>query len=98
MTSEKIVETVRIALHEVTLNETFTHEEAEFLAQAAVTVATPLILAEVDEKLQAIRELHAEDLFRGHLSNGCKTCGHGDGLGYPCPTISALDALNITSK
>lgn len=92
MTSENIVEAVRTALHEVTLNETFTHEEAHFLAQTAVSVATPLILAEVDEKLQAIRELHAEDLFRGHLSNGCKTCGNVGDIGYPCPTILALDS------
>lgn len=90
MTSEKIVEAVRNALHDVTLNETFTHEEGEFLAQTAVSVATPLILAEVDEKLQTIRELHSEDIFRGHLSNGCKTCGGG--VGYPCPTILALDS------
>jgi hypothetical protein len=92
MTSEKTVEAVRTALHEVTLNETFTHEEAEFLAQTAVSVAEPLILAEVDEKLKTVRELHAEDLFRGHLSNGCKTCGNVGDIGYPCPTIIALDA------
>jgi len=40
--------------------------------------------------LEAVRELHAEDLFRGHLSNGCKTCGNGED-GYPCPTIRALE-------
>lgn len=93
MTSEKIVEAVRTALHEVTLNETFTHEESEFLAQTAVSVVEPLILAEVDEKLKAVRELHSEDIFRGHLSNGCRTCGNGDN-GYPCPTIIALDSIS----
>lgn len=92
MSSETIVDAVRAALHSVTLNETFTHEEAECLAQTAVSVAEPLILAEVDEKLNAIRELHSEDLFRGHLSNGCKTCGHVGDIGYPCPTILALDS------
>ena len=96
MTSEKTVEAVRKALQEVTLNETFTHEESEFLAQTAVSVAEPLILAEVDEKLRTVRELHSEDIFRGHLSNGCKTCGGG--VGYPCPTITALDTLNLSSK
>lgn len=93
MTSEVIVDAVRTALHEVTLNETFTHAEAEFLAQTAISVAEPLILAEVEEKLKAIRELHAEDIFRGHLSNGCRTCGNGDN-GYPCPTIFALDSIS----
>jgi hypothetical protein len=97
VTSESIVEAVRTAFHEVTHNDAFTHEEAEFLAQTAVSVAKPIILAEVGEKLTAIRELHKEDLFRGHLSNGCKTCGHGDGLGYPCPTIIALDALTLSN-
>lgn len=90
--TESIVDAVRTALHQVTLNETFTHEEAQCLAQTAVSVAAPLILAEVDEKLKAIRELHAEDLFRGHLSNGCKTCGHVGDIGYPCPTTLALDS------
>ena len=42
-------------------------------------------------QIDAIRELHAEDLFRGHLSNGCKTCGPTGDVGYPCPTIAALD-------
>lgn len=93
MTSEPIVDAVRTALHEATLNETFTHEEAGFLAQTAISVAGPLILAEIDEKLKTVRELHSEDLFRGHLSNGCRTCGNVGDVGYPCPTIIALDAL-----
>jgi hypothetical protein len=40
-----------------------------------------------------VRELHSEDIFRGHLSNGCRTCGNGDN-GYPCPTIIALDSIS----
>lgn len=92
MTSDAIVDAVRTALHRVTLDEVFTHEEAHFLAQTVVSVAEPFILSEVDEKLKAIRELHAEDLFRGHLSNGCRTCGPVGDVGYPCPTILALDS------
>jgi hypothetical protein len=42
----------------------------------------PLLLGALDKVLA----LHYEDLFRGHLSNGCKTCG-GD---YPCPTVRAV--------
>lgn len=91
MTSENIVEDVRDAIYKAMPDDSITHDESEYLAQTAVSVAKPLILAEVDEKLKAIRELHAEDLFRGHLSNGCKTCGNVGDIGYPCPTIIALD-------
>lgn len=38
--------------------------------------------------LEGVAALHYEDLFRGHLSNGCKTCGQD----WPCPTITAVTA------
>jgi hypothetical protein len=48
------------------------------------------VLHEQWARLEAVRELHAEDLFRGHLSNGCRTCGQTGDVGYPCPTIAAI--------
>lgn len=39
--------------------------------------------------VDVLQHLHREDLFRGHLSNGCKTCGFG-AHGYPCATKSEL--------
>jgi hypothetical protein len=53
----------------------------------------PYLLAMVREQraaLDRVRALHTEDVFRGHLSNGCKTCGGG--ADWPCPTIAALTA------
>lgn len=44
-----------------------------------------------EAEVEALRDLHAEDLFRGHLSNGCRTCGQTGDVGYPCPTIAALE-------
>ncbi|MDQ0241210.1 hypothetical protein [Arthrobacter bambusae] len=45
------------------------------------------------QALEAVAGLHYEDVFRGHLSNGCKTCGHD----WPCPTITAVAAaLGVT--
>jgi hypothetical protein len=41
----------------------------------------------IKARLDAVLALHTEDLFRGHLSNGCKTCGGG--AGWPCPTVAA---------
>lgn len=77
-------------------NRVMSYSEArkncETEAKTILEAAEPHILADVDEKLQAIRELHAEDIFRGHLSNGCKTCGNVGDIGYPCPTILALDS------
>ena len=46
------------------------------------------LLEERDSQLAAVRDLHSEDLFRGHLSNGCASCSGGT---YPCPTIVTLD-------
>jgi hypothetical protein len=60
--------------------------------RTALEAAEPHMLEKVNAKLDAVRELHAEDLFRGHLSNGCKTCGNVGDIGYPCPTIIALDS------
>lgn len=71
-----------------------TDEESEILVSAAVEVEVSRILAEVNAKLDTIRELHTEDLFRGHLSNGCRTCGPIGDLGYPCPTIIAIDGVS----
>ena len=39
--------------------------------------------------LDAVKALHTEDVFRGHLSNGCRVCGGG--AGWPCPTTEALE-------
>ena len=62
--------------------------DAEFIAASRTTV--PALL----DALEAVLALHREDLFRGHLSNGCRICGHGRD-GYPCPTVKAItDALD----
>ena len=42
---------------------------------------------QAEARIQAVRELHHHDVFRGHLDNGCAICGHD----WPCPTIRALD-------
>lgn len=67
-------------------------EEFVEAARAALEAAAPHLLREAQAALDAVRELHTEDVFRGHLSNGCRTCGGG--VGWPCPTIKALDATN----
>lgn len=42
--------------------------------------------------VEAVLVEHSEDMFRGHLSNGCRICGGG--MGWPCPTVGAIqDAL-----
>lgn len=48
-------------------------------ARAALEAAAPYMLA-------GVLDLHQEDLFRGHLSNGCKTCSGGE---WPCATYTA---------
>ena len=60
--------------------------------RTVLEAAEPHMLKEANTKLDAVRELHSEDLFRGHLSNGCKTCGNVGDIGYPCPTILALNS------
>lgn len=49
-------------------------------------------LRKAHEALERVAELHTEDIFRGHLSNGCKTCGNVGDAGYPCPTAAAVAA------
>ena len=44
-------------------------------------------LAEQAATIERVRAVHVEDLFRGHLSNGCKTCSGGE---WPCETATAL--------
>lgn len=61
-------------------------------AKTILEAAAPHMLLELNAKLEAVRELHSEDIFRGHLSNGCRTCGNVGDVGYPCPTIIALNA------
>lgn len=71
-------------------------QQLEFPAFMIPTIHVAYLLAELrdrDEKIAKVAELHAEDLFRGHLSNGCKTCGNGE-HGYPCPTMAAVAAAN----
>lgn len=64
------------------------YDNAEFIAAARTTV--PALV----DALEAVLAIHREDLFRGHLSNGCRICGHGAD-GYPCPTVKAItDALD----
>lgn len=57
-------------------------KDAEFISAARTDI--PRLLAALD----GVLALHYEDLFRGHLSNGCKTCGHD----WPCPTVAAVVA------
>lgn len=90
--SDAVVEAAVQILYWESQDSAKTLSENQHLAQRVIDAVSPHILAEVDEKLQTIRELHAEDLFRGHLSNGCKTCGNVGDIGYPCPTILALDS------
>ena len=60
-------------------------EDAKFIA-ASRTDVPALVSA-----LEAVLEIHQEDLFRGHLSNGCRICGHGpNDEGYPCATVTAI--------
>jgi hypothetical protein len=45
---------------------------------------------------EAIREviaMHAEDFFRGHLSNGCVICGPDRDSTYPCRTVRTLERV-----
>ena len=45
--------------------------------------------------VEAVLVEHSEDVFRGHLSNGCRICGGG--RGWPCPTVGAVhNALGDT--
>lgn len=63
-------------------------EDRAFIA--AARTAVPALLDEnvaLRARIQAARELHRHEVFRGHLDNGCVICGHD----YPCPTIEALD-------
>ena len=61
-------------------------EDADFIAHARTDV--PNLVAAVE----AVLALHEEDLYRGHLSNGCRTCGNGpNGEGYPCATVRAVE-------
>jgi hypothetical protein len=46
--------------------------------------------ARLTEAVDAVLALHTEDLFRGHLCNGCQVCGNGEN-GYPCPTVAAIE-------
>lgn len=46
-------------------------------------------VVDIEATIDVLHHLHGEDLFRGHLSNGCKTCGNGT-IGYPCATKSEL--------
>jgi hypothetical protein len=46
--------------------------------------------------VEAVLVEHSEDMFRGHLSNGCRICGGG--RGWPCPTVGAIrEALGETA-
>lgn len=96
MNKEAISAAAQEIYHTSGRNRVMSYGEAqkncESEARTILEVAEPHILSEFGDKLKAIRELHAEDLFRGHLSNGCRTCGHVGDIGYPCPTILALDA------
>lgn len=56
------------------------------LADAALIAHAPTDQAKLIAAIEAVAELHHEDLFRGHLSNGCKVCGHD----WPCATYAAL--------
>lgn len=63
----------------------------QFITANASAADVPVLVA----ALRAVLALHQEDIFRGHLSNGCATCG-GD---YPCPTIRAVTAhIDTTPK
>lgn len=53
---------------------------AEFIAHARTD------LPAATTALRAVLDLHQEDLFRGHLSNGCKVCD----ADYPCQTVKAV--------
>jgi hypothetical protein len=64
----------------------YTPEDREFIAHAREDVPTLL------RALEAVEALHEEDLFRGHLSNGCKTCA-GE---WPCLTVQAIDRARAT--
>ena len=45
--------------------------------------------------VEAVLVEHSEDVFRGHLSNGCRICGGS--MGWPCPTVGAItEALGET--
>lgn len=64
------------------------------LILAASIADVPWLLdenAKLRAALDAVAKLHEEDLFRGHLSNGCKACGNGNnGQGWPCPTVRTI--------
>jgi hypothetical protein len=81
--SDEAVEAALKVVSEVT--------DAGFVRQI-LGAAAPRMLAGQQAALDAVRELHTEDVFRGHLSNGCRICGGG--VGWPCPTIEALDTCD----
>jgi len=56
-------------------------------ANAELMTAAPRLLA----ALEAVLELHQEDVFRGHLSNGCKVCGFGEDGSVTCDTVKAIE-------
>jgi len=62
--------------------DTFKIGDREFYAEAPTDITRLLAAVEV------VTALHTEDMFRGHMSNGCKVCGGG--VGWPCPTVAAL--------
>jgi len=55
-------------------------------SDAALIAHAPTDQAKLIAAIEKVAELHHEDLFRGHLSNGCKVCGHD----WPCATYTAL--------
>lgn len=40
--------------------------------------------------VQKVIDMHSEDVFRGHLSNGCSICGPDNDVDYPCQTVQLL--------
>lgn len=61
--------------------------EEQSVADGAFIAASRTTVPRLVGALQAVLNLHQEDLFRGHLSNGCKTCEGGE---WPCATYRAI--------
>ena len=72
-------------------NESKTSPKDDGFADAELIVNTRTNAPLMSKALLSILELHKEDLFRGHLSNGCVVCGPAPtGPAYPCKTVELI--------
>jgi len=59
---EAAVEAARVAIHRITLDDEFTHEEADMLARAALEAAAPHMQTASDRAMRDIKAL-MDDYF-----------------------------------